>query len=218
MIVESYMRLLQVSTIMVLDALLQWSTMAVTREHIALTLGRYLDQHPGERPGLAPLAAVLGGSTDLSSRSTLPGHVTCSAAVIDDAGRVLMIRHKILGKWLLPGGHLEVSDSSLLAGALRELEEETGIGWQQAVSPLSTDPGPVDVDLHGIPASPGKDEPAHWHADFRYAFKVESPQIRLQLDEVSDYAWRRPSNLPTPRLVTRLGDGKSDRRAEAERR
>jgi 8-oxo-dGTP pyrophosphatase MutT (NUDIX family) len=178
--------------------------MTVIRDHIAQALGRYLDQHPGERPGLAPLAAVLGGSTDLSSRSTLPGHVTCGAAVINDAGRVLMIRHKTLGKWLLPGGHLEASDATLLAGALRELEEETGIAWQQAVSPPSMDTIPVDIDLHAIPASPGKDEPGHWHADFRYAFRVESPQIRLQLDEVSDYAWRRPSDLPTPRLVTRV--------------
>jgi 8-oxo-dGTP pyrophosphatase MutT (NUDIX family) len=178
--------------------------MTVTGSHIAQTVGRYLDLHPAERPGLAALSAALGTGSDLSSRQTLPGHVTCGTAVLDDAGRVLMIRHKALGKWLLPGGHLEVGDPSLLAGALRELAEETGIGWQQAISPLPMGGVPIDIDLHAIPASPGKDEPAHWHADFRYACRVTSPAVRLQVDEVSDYAWRAPSDLPTPRLVAKV--------------
>jgi hypothetical protein len=41
------------------DALLQWSTMTVTRDHIAQTLGRYLGQHPGECAGLAELSEAL---------------------------------------------------------------------------------------------------------------------------------------------------------------
>lgn len=178
--------------------------MTITRDHITQILARYLEHHPGERSRLTQLLGVLDTGSDPASRSTLPGHVTCGAAVIDDAGRVLMIRHRTLGKWLLPGGHLEASDSSLLAGALRELEEETGIPWQQAVSPPSMDTIPVDIDLHAISANAGKGEPAHWHADFRHAFRVTSPQIRLQLDEVSDYAWHRPANLPMTRLVTKI--------------
>jgi len=183
--------------------------MTVTRDHIAQTLSQYLDQHPGERARLAELPGALTTGNDLSCRSTLPVHVTCSAAAIDETGRVLMIRHKFLGEWLLPGGHLEAGDSSLLAGALRELEEETGIRWRQPGPPAA---GfiPVDIDIHAIPANPAKDEPAHSHADFRYAFRVESPQIRLQLDEVSDFAWRNPSDLPTARLVTKVSRWQPD--------
>ncbi|MFD0480487.1 NUDIX domain-containing protein [Nonomuraea thailandensis] len=48
-------------------------------------------------------------------------YVTASAAAIDDAGRVLMIRHRTLRRWLLPGGHLEPEDHSLYGAALREL-------------------------------------------------------------------------------------------------
>jgi 8-oxo-dGTP pyrophosphatase MutT (NUDIX family) len=177
--------------------------MTVTRDHIAQILSGYLHQHPGERVGLAELSAALTSSNDLWSRSALPIHVTCSAATIDEAGRVLMIRHKTLGKWLLPGGHLEGNDSSLLAGALRELEEETGIRAQTA-SPPAMGSIPVDIDIHAIPANPVKDEPSHWHADFRYAVRVENAQVRLQLDEVSDYAWRDQSDLPTARLVTKV--------------
>jgi hypothetical protein len=58
--------------------------------------------------------------------------------------------------------------------------------------------------VHAIPASPAKGEPDHWHADFRYAFRVRETQIRLQLDEVNDYAWRDPADLPTARLVAKL--------------
>ncbi|WP_406403626.1 NUDIX domain-containing protein [Streptomyces sp. NBC_00879] len=42
-------------------------------------------------------------------------------------GRVLHIKHRALNRWLLPGGHLEPDDTSLLAAAQRELTEETGI-------------------------------------------------------------------------------------------
>lgn len=44
---------------------------------------------------------------DPSSRATQPGHVTCSAAVIDHDRRVLHIVHKATGKLLAPGGHVE---------------------------------------------------------------------------------------------------------------
>lgn len=178
--------------------------MTVTRDHIVQILDQYLYEHPAERVGLAQLASAMGADSDLWCRSTQPGHVTCGAAVIDAAGRVLMIRHRVLGKWLLPGGHLEAGDSTLRAGALRELEEETGVRWRQGTNPASAAINLLDIDLHAIPANPEKDEPAHWHADFRYAFRLDSPHIRLQLDEVCDFAWRTPADLPTARLATKV--------------
>ncbi|MFI6706154.1 NUDIX hydrolase [Nonomuraea sp. NPDC050478] len=179
--------------------------MTITNEELRAVLARYLDTHPDRAPSVAQLTHALGPDTVLASRSTFPLHVTASAAAIDSAGRVLMIHHRALQRWLLPGGHAEPGDVTLYGTALRELEEETGIPWQHAVSPPSQDVVPVDVDVHEIPANPGKGEPAHWHADFRYAFWAKDTPITIQDEEVTAYAWRPVSDLPTPRLVERVG-------------
>src|ERR1022692_2393051 len=132
-------------------------TMAITRDLIVATLSEYLDRHPGEQPGLGDLLAVLDTDGDPWSHANLPGHVTCSAAVISPGGQVLLVRHNALGRWLLPGGHLDSGDASPLTGALRELEEETGISWQPP-GDASGDLIPFDIDVHAIPASPAKGE------------------------------------------------------------
>jgi len=62
----------------------------------------------------------------------------------------------------LAGGHLEPTDLSLEAAALREAQEETSL--ELAFHP--TAPRPFDLDVHRIPDRPG--EPAHWHLDVRY--------------------------------------------------
>ncbi len=81
----------------------------------------------------------------------MPGHVTCGAAAINDTGKVLMIRHKAVQRWLLPGGHIDPGDSGLPATALRELAEETGISWQLAVSPPGLELIPLDIAVHRHP-------------------------------------------------------------------
>jgi 8-oxo-dGTP pyrophosphatase MutT (NUDIX family) len=178
--------------------------MTVTSREISHTLSRYLASQPGEQESVAPLLSSLAEGADVTSRAAVPGHVTCGAAVINDTGKVLVIRHKALKRWLLPGGHLDPGDPGLLAAARRELAEETGIPWQQAVSPPDLDRIPLDIDVHHIPANPAKGEPAHWHADFRFAFWVTDPGVQLQVEEVSDYAWRPPSALQTTRLAAKV--------------
>jgi 8-oxo-dGTP pyrophosphatase MutT (NUDIX family) len=178
--------------------------MTIASRDLADTLSRYLASYPGEHDELEPLLSSLAEGADVTVRSSVPGHVTCGAAVINGTGKILLIRHKVLDRWLLPGGHLDPADPGLLAAALRELGEETGIGWQQAVSPPGLDRTPLDIDLHRIPANPAKEEPEHWHADFRYAFLVTDPAVLLQLEEVSAYAWQPPSSLPTTRLAAKI--------------
>ncbi|GII90521.1 NUDIX hydrolase [Sinosporangium siamense] len=164
--------------------------MSITTDEIRASVARYLKRYPGEAGHLRPLTDALASGKELTSRKQFDGgHVTCGAVVIDDTGKLLLIQHKTLGKWLLPGGHLEPQDVGLLHASLRELEEETGISWHGAVSPPGQDHTPVDIDIHTIPASPSKGEPEHWHADFRWAFRVKEPKVVLQVEEVDGYAW-----------------------------
>jgi len=74
--------------------------------HIRSVVTAYLDRHSGERDTLAGLLAALEAGAEPTSRTSLPGHITCSAAVIDRHRRVLHIRHKASGGLLLaPGVH-----------------------------------------------------------------------------------------------------------------
>jgi ADP-ribose pyrophosphatase YjhB (NUDIX family) len=47
------------------------------------------------------------------------------AAVIDDTGRLLMVREVVDGRWAMPGGWADVNEG-LVAGAVREVREESG--------------------------------------------------------------------------------------------
>ena len=84
-----------------------------------------------------------------------PTHVTSSAIVIGPSG-VVLLKHKRLGIWVQPGGHLEPGEE-LADGARREAAEETGL--------VLADPpgGPelVHVDVH--PGGRG-----HTHLDLRW--------------------------------------------------
>jgi 8-oxo-dGTP pyrophosphatase MutT (NUDIX family) len=175
--------------------------------HIRTLLTAYLRRYPGEREALTELLTALDTDRDPTSRSTLPGHVTCSAVVIDRHRRVLHIRHKATGGLLLtPGGHVEAADSTLLAAALREIEEETGIPASSLVLTAEFRGEPIDINVHDIAPDLTKGEPAHQHYDFRFVFHLadNAPELALQTEEVTDAAWLPFDEIPSPTLRDKL--------------
>ncbi|MDT0420278.1 NUDIX hydrolase [Streptomyces evansiae] len=161
----------------------------------------YLARHPEDRPALTGLLALLSddsGERFPAARTTLPGHVTCGAVVIDRARRVLHIGHRSSGLTLTPGGHAEEADASLLAVAVREVGEETGLPASRlCLTPYALD-APFDIDVHAIDARPEKGEPAHEHYDFRFLFYLTDdapPVLALQEEEVTGATW-----LPFPEI------------------
>ncbi|MHC5902632.1 NUDIX hydrolase [Streptomyces sp. S6] len=173
--------------------------MAITADHIRTTVGAYLDQHPEDKRELSVVLGLLDDGGDLTHRKTLPGHVTAGAILVRPDGRILHILHNTTQKWLLPGGHLEPSDETLLQAAARELAEETGIP-PHAVTPHGETP--LHIDTHPIDANPAKDEPAHQHFDFRFLFRTTADIGDLQTEEVSAAAWRE--SLHDERLRQRV--------------
>lgn len=131
--------------------------------------------------------ALLADVDDPFSRRTFePGHVTASAFVLSpDGGAVLLIRHRTLGRWLQPGGHVEASDPDIVAAARREVVEETGV---EALHLAPGDPWLLDIDVHDIPANPAKGEPAHQHFDVRVLFQAHDLALR-DTGEVDGVAW-----------------------------
>ncbi|GAB90160.1 NUDIX hydrolase [Gordonia rhizosphera] len=64
---------------------------------------------------------------DQLTEMELPKHfVSVAGVVIDDYGRILVIKRRDDGTWQIPGGVLEL-DESIEDGVKREIEEESGI-------------------------------------------------------------------------------------------
>jgi 8-oxo-dGTP pyrophosphatase MutT (NUDIX family) len=118
------------------------------------------EREEADRCAMLRLAEELEKPT---SRLEARAHFTASAFVVDEAGsRMCLVAHAKLGRLLQPGGHVEATDLSLEAAALREAREETSL--QLDFHP--TAPRPFDLDIHPIPEREG--EPAHFHLDVRY--------------------------------------------------
>ncbi len=178
--------------------------MAIILETIGSTVDSYLSLHPDEAAVLEPVRDALSRGFDFTSRRRYPGHVTAGVVLLDPAGRVLQIHHRVLDRWLTPGGHCEPQDKSLAGAALRELAEECGIGVDD-VEPVGDGSVPVHIDVHAIPASPARAEPAHVHFDFRYAFRAVGPvEVRLG-HEVRAFRWAEQAEVAVPELAARLG-------------
>ncbi|MER7000911.1 NUDIX domain-containing protein [Streptomyces sp. NPDC000410] len=126
--------------------------------------------------------------------------------VIDQDQRVLHIRHKATGLLLAPGGHVEATDTTLLAAALREVEEEAGIPASALVLTPERRDGPIDIDMHAVEARPVKREPAHRDYDFHFAFHLadDAPELRLQAEEVTDAVWLPFDEVSSPTLRAKL--------------
>lgn len=184
--------------------------MTLTRSRIRATAEAYLARHPHERTSLAALLSLLDGADDTTDRATLPGHVTCSAAVIDREQRVLHVGHKATGLLLTPGGHVE-RDRTLLAAALRAVCEETGLRPGDLCLTPQFLGSPIDIDVHDIDADPAKGEGAHQHVDFRFAFYLVSrrhPRLVPQDEEVSDARWLAFDDVRSPVLRAKLLDAR----------
>jgi 8-oxo-dGTP pyrophosphatase MutT (NUDIX family) len=184
---------------------------------IRKTIQAYLGRHPGELDALAGLLAALDRPVDVTARTTLPGHITCSAVIVDRQSRVLHIRHRATGLMLTPGGHIEPQDRTLLAAALREVAEEAGIPPGALCLTRQTLGSPVDIDVHDIDANPSKGEQAHQHYDFRYVFYLageEPPAITLQDEEVSGAGWVPLSEVTSPTLREKLLQARLDGQPE----
>jgi 8-oxo-dGTP pyrophosphatase MutT (NUDIX family) len=116
----------------------------------------------------------------LADRAWRPGHLTGSALVVDAAGAQLaLLFHTKLQKWLQPGGHAD-GDTNLMAVALREATEETGIEG------LAVDPTPLDIDVHEV-RSPHED--AHLHLDLRFLVVAPPGAVLVGNHESSELRW-----------------------------
>lgn len=172
-----------------------------------LALMERADESDDRRRHLEAMAKLARSSSAALSRENYePGHFTASAFVVSPCRReLLLIRHKKLGMWLQPGGHIEATDRDLVAAARREAQEETGLGDLTLMKPF------FDVDVHEIPA--WGESPAHLHHDVRSLFVSDVRHV-AGADDAAEARWFAFERIAESRstLVDGVGTDESVRR------
>ena len=110
------------------------------------------------------------------------------AIFVVHAGRILLIHHRYLDRWLPLGGHIELDEDPEQA-ALREAEEESGLEVEiLGERPPTTEPGtraliaPRFLDIHHITDT-------HEHVGLIYWARPKNGALALSTDEHHDIRW-----------------------------
>jgi 8-oxo-dGTP pyrophosphatase MutT (NUDIX family) len=132
--------------------------------------------------------AFVHGRDDACQRECVAGHVTASALVLDHTGsQVLLTLHPRLGRWVQLGGHCDEGDPDVVAAALREATEESGVDG------LRIEPELAAVHVHPVTCSLGV--PTR-HLDLQFvAHAPAGAQIAIS-DESDDLRWWPADALP----------------------
>jgi 8-oxo-dGTP pyrophosphatase MutT (NUDIX family) len=130
------------------------------------------------------------------------GHMTGSALLLNKAGdKVLLMHHMKLDRWFQLGGHAD-GDTDILAVAIKEAQEESGINHIEAVKEEI-----FDVDVHLIPEN-SKDK-EHFHYDVRFLLQVKSDEEVKDNRESKELRWVSLDidKLPTdePSIIRMIG-------------
>ena len=120
-------------------------------------------------------------------RSLEIGHFTASCWLLNKAGdKALLMHHAKLNRWQQLGGHAD-GNPDLLAVAIKEAQEESGITHIAPISNTIFDIHIFDIDVHAIPEN--KKEKEHTHYDVRFLLQVMSDEAIVQNEESYELRW-----------------------------
>ena len=150
-------------------------------------LERYRPWNEQEERDRAELLRRLRSGEALYTRDNAAGHLTASAWVVSpDLTQVLMAYHNLYDSWSWLGGHAD-GDRDLLAAAVREVREESGLTAVRPVTPSIYSVEILTVDGHekrGVYVS------SHLHLNVTYLLEADpADPVRCKPDENSRVGW-----------------------------
>lgn len=157
------------------------------REALIAALVDYRPWNAQEEKDRGLILHALRTNEDIFTRQNTMAHMTASAWVVNpERDRVLMAWHNIYHSWSWLGGHAD-GETDLLAVALREVREESGI---QRVRPVLTAPFSLEsltVDGH---EKRGQYVSSHLHLNVTYLLEADDSQrTASKPDENSAVGW-----------------------------
>lgn len=124
---------------------------------------------------------------NILTRDNELAHITSSAFVVNKAkDKVLMVYHNIYNSWSWTGGHAD-GEEDLLAVAIREVKEETGV---KNIQPVISDIFSLDILTVIGHIKRGKYVAPHLHLSIAYLVEAdENEMLVVKEDENSDVKW-----------------------------
>ena len=150
-------------------------------------IARYEPFNEQEMRDKAVILRFLEENDDAFLRENLIAHMTASAWVVNPRrDKVLMVYHRIYDSWSWTGGHAD-GEEDLLAVALREVTEETGVTHVRPVSKDIFSLETLTVDGH---EKRGEYVPSHLHLNLTYLLEADDTEVlRVCEDENKGVAW-----------------------------
>jgi len=112
--------------------------------------------------------------------------------------KVLLVKHKKLGFWLQPGGHIEPNETPDEA-AVREFKEETGMDIKLETEKFHR----IQIlKVHHVEIHPFSKE--HEHIAFVYFTKVIGGELLMNKKESDDIRWFSEKDLDSDEILVEV--------------
>ena len=150
-------------------------------------LKAYVPYNEQETNDKEVMIKLLEKESDIFTRENEVAHFTASSWLVNkEHTKVLMIYHNIYHSWSWTGGHAD-GDMDLLAVAMREAMEETGV---KTITPVSKDLFSIEILTVDGHIKRGKYVPSHLHLNVTYLLEADEAEVlHIKQDENSGVAW-----------------------------
>lgn len=133
------------------------------------------------------MLTLLATQPDIFVRENQVAHMTASSWLLNHThDKVLMIYHNIYQSWSWTGGHAD-GEKNLLAVAIKEAQEETGVS---NIRPVSEDIFSLEILTVDGHEKRGAYVPSHLHLNVTYLLEADEEEVlRVKPDENSGVKW-----------------------------